>query len=74
MDKMPDPKPQMWFGFLFMRGGKNSSATIIKNRLENLEGKENCRFRYIESIEDLEANGLTSGSMETYDQFTKNAK
>lgn len=67
---------EMWFGFLFVGDCQKTSAKLIDNRSEVFADKERkyCRFRYIENIEQLETNGLTFDSMESFDKFTGKAK
>lgn len=64
----------MWFGFLFVGGKLESSAKLINNRSKVFADKENCRFRYVENIDQLETNGLAFDSMEKFDKFTGKAK
>jgi len=64
----------MWFGFLFVGGHANSSAKIIKNCSDSFTKVDNCRFRYVESIEKLNEYGLTFESMEKFEDFIKHTK
>ena len=64
----------MWFGFLFVGGHANSFAKIIKNCSDSFTKVDNCRFRYVESIEKLDEYGLTFESMERFEDFIKHTK
>lgn len=55
-----------WYGFLFVGGGKNRSADLVK-RMGKAADEEACRFLYVENIDD--AIDLRYGKMESYAEF-----
>ena len=66
---------EIWFGYLFVGGVENTSRKKIKNALGSIKDvSEKCYFRYVENIDQLETNGLTIDTMESFDKFTGKAK
>lgn len=78
----------VWFGFLFVAGGKTGAQKVVKelekalelkdgteleNALESKDGWDKCRFRYVDTVDDLAKpeNALCFGKMEEKDEFLK---
>ena len=62
----------VWFGFLFVDGDEKISKRIaskLKNDSAWVAGRDICRFRYVQNVNDLETHGLCYNEMETFQKF-----
>lgn len=64
---------KVWFGFLFVKGGKPGAVKSTKNyitkKMSNGNVSEACRFLYVDSVDQLDKTGLSFDEMQSYEEF-----
>jgi len=61
---------KVWFGFLFVAGGREGAVKIVKNHMDDIVVSKACRFLYVDGIEELKMCGLQYDEMMAYEDFT----